>query len=42
MGGNIASLWAGGRKDRLERLVMLESFGHPKLSQEIARNLHGR
>ena len=25
MGGNVASLWAGARPERLERLVMLEA-----------------
>jgi pimeloyl-ACP methyl ester carboxylesterase len=42
MGGNIASLWAGSRPQRLERLVMVEAFGHPKMTEEAAAGLYGR
>jgi pimeloyl-ACP methyl ester carboxylesterase len=40
MGGNIASLWAGARPERLERLVLVESFGAPRFTAVTARELH--
>ena len=36
MGGNVASLYAGVRPERVARLVNIEGFGLPRMSSDQA------
>ncbi len=42
MGGNLATLWGAARPARLDRLALIESFGHPPFSHAALRGIQQR